>query len=181
MASVTGLTIDDFEKLPAALARNHELVDGELVDVSGNTALHNGLRDLLIVLLLPYVRQNKLGMVISEQEYDFDGNAHGPDVSFFALAKVSRLDARRRVQPFVPDLAIEIVSQNDTFENLMKKARRYRKCGTKEVWVFNIDGREAFALTENQRAILEENDRFQSELIPGFSIRLGDLFDDINR
>ena len=36
MASVTGITIDDFEKLPDALALNHELVDGELVEVSGN-------------------------------------------------------------------------------------------------------------------------------------------------
>jgi hypothetical protein len=36
MATATGLTIDDFERLPEALAHNHELVDGELVDVSGN-------------------------------------------------------------------------------------------------------------------------------------------------
>src|SRR5258707_15424809 len=120
MASVTGLTIEDFEKLPAALARNHELVDGALVDVSGNTALHNGLRDLLIALLLPYVKQNRLGRVISEQEYDFDGNAHGPDVSFFTAAKSSKLEARRRGQPFVPDLTIEIASPNDTFGILMK-------------------------------------------------------------
>ncbi|HEV3331975.1 MAG TPA: hypothetical protein VG096_13380 [Bryobacteraceae bacterium] len=35
MASVTGLTIDDFERLPQEQAKNHELVDGELVDVSG--------------------------------------------------------------------------------------------------------------------------------------------------
>jgi hypothetical protein len=51
-----GLTIEDFERLPDALARNHELVDGELVDVSGNTGEHNGLRDMLIVLLLPFVK-----------------------------------------------------------------------------------------------------------------------------
>lgn len=63
----------------------------------------------------------------------------------------------------------------------MKKARRYRKCGTKEVWIFDIEGREAYVLSENQRAILDENQNFQSELIPGFSIRLGDLFDDIDR
>jgi hypothetical protein len=30
MASVTGLAIDDFEKLPDALALNHELVLAEL-------------------------------------------------------------------------------------------------------------------------------------------------------
>jgi Uma2 family endonuclease len=70
-------------------------------------------------------------------------------------------------------LAIEIVSQNDTLAGLMKKAN--------EVWVFDIDGREAFVWRDLQRGILDENDLFQSELIPGFSIRLGDLFDDINR
>ena len=56
MVAVAGLTIEDFERLPDALARNHELVDGELVDVSGNTGEHNGLRDMLIVLLLPFVK-----------------------------------------------------------------------------------------------------------------------------
>jgi hypothetical protein len=33
MALVEALAIDDFERLPYALAKNHELVDGELVDV----------------------------------------------------------------------------------------------------------------------------------------------------
>jgi Uma2 family endonuclease len=174
-----GLTIEDFEKLPDALARNHELVDGELVDVSGNTAGHNELRDLLIALLLPFAKQKKLGRVIAEQEYDFGGNAHGPDVSFISTGKQRLLDGKRRVQLFVPDLAIEIVSQNDKYSALMKKARRYMQCGTKEVWILDIEGREAIVFFGDQRAILNENQKFQSDLIPGFSIRLGDLFDDI--
>ena len=179
MAAVTGLTIEDFEKLPDALARNHELVDGELVDVSGNTLIHNRLRDSLVKLLGSLVKQRRLGEIISEQEFDFHGNAHGPDVSFVSVKKLHRLNARRRVQNCVPDLAIEIVSQNDKFEALMEKARRYRKCGTKEVWVISIDGREAFVYRDRERVILDENQLFQSELIPGFSVRLGDLFDDI--
>ncbi len=57
MAVATGLTIDDFEKLPDILALNHELVDGELVDVSGNTPEHNLLRDLLVSLLRPAAKR----------------------------------------------------------------------------------------------------------------------------
>ncbi len=54
MAATTALlTIDDFERLPAEVAENHELVDGELIDVSGNTPLHNLLRDWLIAILVP--------------------------------------------------------------------------------------------------------------------------------
>jgi Uma2 family endonuclease len=179
MSAVSPLTIDDFERLPDELAINHELVDGELVDVSGNTLIHNWLRDYLTSLLREYVKKNGLGEVVSEQEYDFGGNAHGPDVTFFGPAKVSLCEVTRRVQPFVPDLAIEIASRNDKFSALLKKAHRYRGCGTKEVWIFSIDSREAFVFSEERRAILDENGQFESSLIPGFSIRLGDLLDQL--
>ena len=179
MAIFSGLTIDDFEKLPDALALNHELVDGELVDVSGNTADHNSLRDLLIAILLPFVETRKLGKVIAEQEFEFGENAHGPDVSFVANANVRLLDRTARVQRFVPDLAIEIVSQNDKFDPLMKKAKRYREHGTREVWIFSIALRQAYVYSDSRRAILDENEQFATELIPGFSIRIGELFDRI--
>ena len=177
MASVTGLTIDDFEKLPDALALNHELVDGELVEVSGNTMINNRLRDHLNRWLSALVEQGKLGEIISEQEFDYQGNAHAPDVCFVSASKLPLLNPKLRVQRCVPDLAIEIVSENDKFEALMKKAVRYRRCGTKEVWVFSIENRVAFLLNENQRVILDENQEFRSDLIPAFSIRIGDLLD----
>ncbi len=173
---VSPLTIDDFERLPDQLANYHELVDGELVDVSGNTANHNALRDLLIALLLFYVKEHRLGRVLSEQEYQFEENAHGPDVTFLGPEKAKLLQGNLRVQRFVPDLAIEIVSENDTFKTLLKKADRYRKCGTKEAWILDIDSQRAFVFSDGREAILDENGVFESRLIPGFSIRIGDLF-----
>jgi Uma2 family endonuclease len=178
-APVSPLTIDDFERLPDELAHNHELVDGELVEVFGNTLIHNRLRDAFISLLRDYVRKNSLGEIVSEQEFDFEGNAHGPDVSFFGPDKLRLCQAERRVQRFVPDLAIEIVSENDTFKKLVKKADRYRKCGTNEVWIIDPDSRIAFLYSDSLDAILREDGIFQSTLIPGFSIRLGDLFDQL--
>src|SRR5713101_1192359 len=139
MAATTGITIEEFERLPDALAKNHELVNGELVDVSGNTPCHNWFRDLLVTLLGPHVVENSLGRIISEQEFDFGGNAHGPDVAFIGAAKLHLFERKRRVQRFVPDLAIEIVSENDTFKGLMGKAARYRQCGTQEVWILSPD------------------------------------------
>jgi len=80
MPASTLLTIDDFERLPAEAAENHELVEGELVDVSGNTPRHNKLRDRLLALMLSWMTEHGLGTAIAEQEFDFLGNAHGPDV-----------------------------------------------------------------------------------------------------
>jgi Uma2 family endonuclease len=174
MPPSAGITIDEFERLPEALAHNHELVDGELVDVSGNVPQHNLFRDLLARLLWPFAERLN-ALVITEQEYDFGGNAHGPDVSFISESKRPRLDRKLRVQRFVPDLAIEIVSANDTFEKLAKKAQRYRECGTEEVWIFSLETRQAFLFSGRRRAILEENEEFQPETIPGFAMRIGYL------
>jgi Uma2 family endonuclease len=171
------LTIEDYEQLPEALALNRELVDGELVDVSGNTPSHNRLRDYLLLLLSQYVKKNGLGEVLSEQEFDFGGNAHGPDVSFFGNEKIPLLEDYRRVQRFVPDLAIEIVSQSDTFENLLQKADRYRRLGVREVWIFDIRSRRAFQFLGDRDAILKDDQEFNPATLPGISIRVGDLFD----
>ena len=177
MPLVSPLTIDDFERLPPEVVHNHELEDGDLVDVSGNTPDHNWLRDLLITMLVPYVKEHKLGRVVGEQEYQFDKNAYGPDVTFVLSEKAKLFDRKKRVQRFVPDLAIEIVSENDAFKKLLGKVERYRKCGTKEVWIFDIDSRRVFVFSDEGDANLDEHHSFQSSLIPGFSIRLGDLFD----
>jgi Uma2 family endonuclease len=80
-----------------------------------------------------------------------------------------------RVQRFVPDLAIEIVSANDPFEILAKKAKRYRQCGTREVWIFSLETRETYLYSDHCRAILEENEEFRPEPIPGFAMRIEDL------
>jgi Uma2 family endonuclease len=177
MAIATGITIEEFERFPAALAHNFELVNGELVDVSGNTGYHNQLRDFLVVRLTLATERKALGMIISEQEYDFDGNAHGPKVTFIGGAKLHLFDRRRRVQLFVPDLAIEIVSENDKFKRLMEKAVRYRKCGTKEVWVLSPETRQAFVQSEERQVILGDDQMFESNLIPEFAIGLAELFD----
>jgi len=176
MATAAALTIEDFEKLPDALALNHELVDGKLVDVSGNVPKHNWLRELLVRLLQPLARQAG-GVIFAEQEYDFGGNAHGPDISLVGAAQLNLINWDRRVQLFVPDMAIEIVSRNDTFESLMKKAVRYRRCGTKEVWLFSIGLRQAMHLSEQRQVLLGEEELFAPEQIPGFSMRIGELLD----
>src|SRR5579885_2869558 len=108
MASTpTRLTVEDYERLPEEEARGYELVDGELVPVSGNNPEHNLLRELLMRLIWPLVSTQNLGLVIPEIEFDFRGDVHAPDISFMGPAKVAILERRKRVQHFVPDLAIE--------------------------------------------------------------------------
>jgi len=175
MATSTLLTIDDFERLPAEAAENHELVEGELVDVSGNTPRHNELRDRLTALMLPWMTEHGLGKVIAEQEFDFLGNAHGPDVSVMGPAKAALLDLDKRVQRFVPDLAIEVASQSDTYEGLMAKKERYLRSGVTEVWLFSLRARELAIYGAHRNLTLRGTDVIGSDLMPGFSITVEEL------
>ena len=176
MAATTSLTIDDFERLPADAVQQRELVDGELIDVSGNTPLHNIVRDRLLSHLMAWAEAQAAGMVIAEQEYDFLGNAHGPDVSFFGPEKQTLLDLYKRVQRFVPDLAIEVASASDTYDSLLRKKARYRRAGTTEVWLISAENAEIAIYGPDHDRILHAGDTLSSELLPGFAIAVNELF-----
>ena len=176
MATTTSLTIDDFERLPADVVEHRELVDGKLIDVSGNTPLHNKIRDRLLSRLLVWAEANAAGDVISEQEYDFLGNAHGPDVSFFGREKQALLDNYKRVQRFVPDLAIEVASASDTYDSLLRKKDRYRRAGTTEVWLISAGNAEIRIYRPDHDRILHAGHTLTSELLPAFALAVNELF-----
>src|SRR5258708_6868621 len=137
---------------------------------------HIRLRDFLTAKLRPHVKGRNLGKVMVEREFNFNGNAHDPDISIVSIDKFPGLNTRLRVKRFVPDVAIEISSPNDRLEATMQKLDRYCRCGT-ETWLLVIPARRAFFFSDRAELILNENDDFRSDLIPGFSIRFKDLFD----
>lgn len=176
MAATTSLTIDDFERLQSEEAENCELVDGELVPMSSGTFEHNSTRDLILVRAHPFVFERRLGIIVAEQEYQFGDNAHAPDVSFFGSAKLPLLDPKKRVQRFVPDLAVEIVSPSDTASALWRKKDRYRACGTSEVWIVFPESREVQIFADSGDRILRGSAEVSTVLIPGFKITVDELF-----
>ncbi|MDQ6665087.1 MAG: Uma2 family endonuclease [Acidobacteriota bacterium] len=176
-AATIGLTIDDFEKLSDEEAHYKELVNGELIDVSGNSPQHIYLREKLALEIGKWLERHNLGMLLPEQEYDFGGNAHGPDLTFFRTGKIPLINWKRRVQRFVPDLAIEIASPNDTYSSLMGKIRRYRACGVEEVWLFTHDPLQAEVFSAQRNVIYFENDVFNPATLEGLSIPLRQLFE----
>jgi Uma2 family endonuclease len=176
MAAITGLTIDDFERLTSEEAENCELVEGELIPISSGTFEHNSTRDWFTMRVGPIIFDGRLGRLVAEQEYDFGGNVHAPDVSFFGISKLPLVNPKKRVQRFVPDLAIEIVSANDTVSALWRKKERYRACGTSEVWIVLPESREVSIYADSGDRILRGVAELSTVLIPGFRIAVDELF-----
>jgi Uma2 family endonuclease len=149
----------------------------QVVELPGTNPEHAFIRDLLIVLLRPIVRHRRLGHLMGGQEYDFAGNVHGPDISFFGLEKVGLLNLNKRVQMFVPDLLIEIAAPADTLEDLARKMERYLRSGALEVWMISPEDRLGYVYSDERKLILSGTDHLSTPLIPGFTIAVEDLFD----
>ena len=78
----------------------------------------------------------------------------------------------------VPDLAVEILSAGNTSGEMARKLRDYFSAGVRLVWYIDHRSRTATVCTAADEAqTLGESDVLDgSEVLPGFQLRLGDLF-----
>ena len=78
----------------------------------------------------------------------------------------------------VPDLAVEVVSPNDTAYEVEQKAREYLGVGARLVWVVYPNIRSVRVhRPDGTEAMRREGDELGGEsVLPGFACRVGELF-----
>lgn len=177
MATKAQLTIEDFLRLPESVDGQdvrYELVEGELVPMSPTVPVHNRVRGKLERLLATFVEQHGLGEVLAEQAFHLFGNTvRIPDVSFVS----GRQFESHHVPDGPPDLAVEVVSPSNTPREIDQRISDYFAAGCRRVWVVYPDDREVYIrglAGETRRRgddLLED-----AELLPGFSVKVSELF-----
>jgi Uma2 family endonuclease len=100
---------------------HYEIVNGELIDMGNSGALHGHICSTLMILLGGYVRLQNLGaMLDSSTAFKMKtGNKRSPDLAFISKERLPGL--KRLPKGFfdgAPDLAVEIISPNNTFEEI---------------------------------------------------------------
>lgn len=169
------ITVDEFDFV-LDKSRTDDLIDGRLVPRLPDSPQHNRLRDALYRRLKPTVEFREFGTVLAGQAYVFDGDIYAPDLSILSLQRLELLEAGRDVQRFVPDLAIEILTEDQRFNPLWRKKERYRRAGVRDVWILSPMTREVFVYNERRTAILDMQDRLMTELMFGWWIAVRDVF-----
>jgi Uma2 family endonuclease len=100
------------------------------------SGLHSYLASRIAWLLRNHITPRKLGWIIdSSATYNFQdgGPKRQPDVSFVPKEKGTvMVDEELTV---IPDLAVEIVSKNDTGYEIIQKVNQYQRAGVKLVWI----------------------------------------------
>ncbi|MDB5298128.1 MAG: hypothetical protein JWO31_4111 [Phycisphaerales bacterium] len=175
-------TVADVVRLSHHENRGVELIDGTLVEKTV------GLRESIIAAriirrLSNVVEPADLGFVAGEQGMIrmLMGNVRMPDVAFFRRADLpgGRIPADDPAPRLAPALAVEVLSPSNTAEEMRLKLREYFDNGVRLAWLADpptrtvrvYDGPDAF------RSLGPDDTLDGGNVLPGFSVRVGDLFD----
>jgi Uma2 family endonuclease len=176
----TRYTPEDLLKMPDG--DRYELVDGQLVARNVST-WSSYVAGVILRVLQTFCQQNRLGWVLPpDTSYQCFPQApemvRKPDVSFIRLGRLSLAQAAEGHCPVVPDLAVEVLSPNDTAYEVDAKVRLYLDAGVRLVWVVNPQQRTVEVhRPAGLGSILREQDELTGEeVVPGFSCRVGDFF-----
>jgi len=174
------LTVEDLSYLRPEEGRS-ELVAGVLIREPPPGEFHGGIAAVVVGLLYPFVRKHRLGRVFGETGYVLASDpdtVRGPDASFVSA---DRLVTARRCGPYLlgaPDLAVEVVSPNDSRREVAEKVAEYLAAGARAVWV--IDPRPQTVTVhapDRDPETLGRKDILQGDpYLPGLRLRVADLF-----
>ena len=140
-------TADDAEAVQREGDRLCELVDGVLVEKPIES-----LKSLVAIevafALRRYLEDHPLGVVLGADGLLQIGPklVRGPDVSFISWERLpGRTLPTERVWAVVPDLAVEVLSPENTSAEMARKVNDYLTAGTKVVWIIDPTTRTAVA------------------------------------
>ena len=163
-----------------------EVVNGEIVEMSPVGEEHHDIGGNIHDLLKAAVKQHQLGKVymdgliyiLREGKRGLTG-ARVPDVSFIRYEALPPDRDRRKPIHAAPTLAVEIMSPDDKFEEVVFKLHEYLDAGTEQVWVVLPSSRQVFQFrqSESNVHIYSSDDVMDvSDMIPGLTIKIKDIF-----
>jgi Uma2 family endonuclease len=178
MATAEGQFTDhDLLTLPRD-GRKYELVDGA-VRMSPAGARHGQVCVRMAIKLGSFVADRKLGHVL-DSSTGFrlaSGNVRSPDLSFVARGRFPDDQVPNGFASLAPDLAVEVLSPEDSKRAVLDKIGEYLEAGTRLVWVLDPQTGQAAAyrsLTSIRE--LSIDDLLDGEdVVPGFRCALRDI------
>ena len=160
----------------------YELVKGELRRMSPSGSEHAVIIGRLTMRLGQHIEANDLGVYFgAEAGFKIDSDpdtVRAPDVAFVSRGRVPESGIPKNFWSGAPDLAVEVVSPGDTFNEVEEKVEQWLNAGARAVWVVNPKRRGVTvyrSMTEVTH--LSEADELDGgEVVPGFHCKVAEIF-----
>lgn len=180
MSTTTHLmTAEELIKLPSGRFR-YELIKGELLTMSPAGEEHGAISAYLTWAILQHVRANQLGVVYgSETGFKLETNPDtvlAPDVAFIRRERVGTISKKYREG--APDLAVEVISPNESRQKIERKIGQWLRLGARAVWIVNPQTATVSIHHDNGDVkLLSGLDVLTGDdVVPGFQISLTEIF-----
>jgi Uma2 family endonuclease len=159
-----------------------ELVLGEMREMAPAGFTHGRIAMNVSAPLDLHVRQHDLGIVLAaETGFKISSNpdtVRAPDAAFVRRERVEEVGEVEGYWPGVPDLAVEVVSPNDSYAGVEEKVSSWLEAGTRIVVV--VEPRTKTVTVRSSRTeirVLTEGDVLDvGEVVPGWSMPVADVF-----
>src|SRR5215471_3746154 len=176
------VTVDDLQAMPDD-GNRYEVIGGEIFMSRASGLTHQRVSGNLFSLFRNYLDSNPIGEVLATPGVVFseiDGVI--PDIVFFTNERAKLILSGERIIA-APDLIVEIVSpgsENQRGDRVIKR-QLYAKFGVREYWIGDYQSRtvEVFTLKDGTLALsatFHEDDELTSAVLPGFRIRVREIF-----
>ncbi len=183
MSTTTGrLTAEELWAMPDVPGKQLELVNGEIVTVSGAGVLHGLIVETVMHLLRQIVRAGNLGLVLPDNtgyllRRDPD-LVRIPDTSYVSWDRVPPEGIPQGFLPGAPDLAVEVVSPNDPAQEIFTKVHEYLETGTRMVWILWPENRSVtlYGPDGSIRELGPDEVLEGGDVLPGFSTQVSTFF-----
>jgi Uma2 family endonuclease len=170
----TDVTVDELERL--SLPFPAELYNGKVVFKMANFA-HGVIQINIGEALRSYLKSSPIGLVSGDANFrlwpERTRESRAPDLSFILNERLPQ-DFHRYL-PMAPDLAIEILSPDDSFERMMEKVDEYLSQGVKLVWIVITKTREVLICSAQSKYMVRDT-LSAPELLPGFELPVKNIF-----
>lgn len=129
-----------------------------------------------------YITKHQLGYVCgAETGFKISQNPDtvlAPDAAFVNQTSIDEHGIPKGYWIGAPDLAVEIISPNDTYTGVAEKADEWLKAGCKMVWVINPrqETVEVYRSTKDKTVLRGDDILEGGETIKGFKCRVEELF-----
>lgn len=164
-----------------------ELVRGEVRVTPFPAGAHNRIVRNLFLALHAHVESRFSGEVWGDNVGYALPHApdtlRGPDVSFVRAGRLPKELPLRGLFPIAPDLAVEVLSPNDRYGELVEKLDDFFAAGTTLAWIVDPVRRHVECLTaDGRRRTAREGDMLDgAPVLPDFTLPVAAVFEGVAR
>ena len=158
----------------------YEIVYGEIKERPMPSPIHGRIQLKLGAKLLSHVEEHNLGAVYTETHFEFaEKLSRVPDVAFVSFGRFPEAGEDESSRWHIaPDLAVEVISPTDDYEDVQEKITEYFTFGVKQVWIISPESKTltVYYSRTNVKILTATDELTGEEILPGFRLNLSEIF-----